>query len=44
MVGEWPLLPAADFALFEFVNISVLFFELQITAQLCISAKMIEKS
>lgn len=44
MVGERSLLPAADFASFDFVNISVLFFELQITAQLCISAKMIEKS
>lgn len=42
MVGEWPLLPAADFASFEFVNIRVLFFELQITAQLCISAQMRE--
>lgn len=26
MVGEWPLLPAADFASYEFVNICVLLF------------------
>lgn len=39
MVGEWPLLPAADFA-----SSLCPFFELLITAQLCISAQMIEKS